>query len=66
MSIWWRSLFERVHVAGVTAKHDVDLHGCITADLLHLLLNKEIPHTNQLVCAAITHALLGQIKHLIR
>lgn len=66
IDIWWRWLFERVHVAGVTAKHNVDLHGRIAADLLHLLLNKEIPHTNQLICATITHALLSQIKHLIR
>lgn len=59
MSIWWRSLFERVHIAGIASKYNIYLHGCIPADLLHLLLNKEIPHTDQLICATITHALLG-------
>lgn len=59
IDIWWRSLFERIHIPGIATKYNIYLHGCIPADLLHLLLNKEIPHTNQLICTAITHALLG-------
>ena len=59
IDIWWRWLFERVHVARFAAEHNINLHSRIAADLLHLLLNKEIPHSDQLICATITHALLG-------